>query len=714
MEKIVGVFCCALSATACLAGETVENDALRIRFADAEAGYSVSSIENRLAGGARFVNPAPGQAGFWRLDFTRKCAAGTNEHVFVDNLAPAAARSAERTANGMRFVWRGMDIADERGVLDVFAEIDLLKGDAASEWRICVSNRSSVAALYETSYPILRNVTPAGKGDWMLPYSAHGARLRRHYAGDTKEEVCWMPSCRPPVIAFNIGEAGLYLAAHDPDFRIKKIVAGKGLDVRFDTIVEDAGIVGKAAEGPRYAVTLATYRGDWWRAAKRYRAWALRQKWAAKGPIAKRKDYPKVLPDIDILLVLKETDMTVMSNNLVSIRRIWPDLKAGVHWYRWTPQIFCVNFPEFFPARPHATKVAAFAKREGITLFPYVDVRQWDIDMVSWTYAKHDAVRDMEGRLFEEVYGPKHRLAVMCPTASAWSEVALKLAHDAMSAPSEAINGTGFGGIYYDQTACSRPVPCWAPNHSHPKGGGGWWAKAYRRAHAEIHDWCVKRNAPIFTEGTGDMCLDSIDGYLKGAPPDDEVVPFYPAVYSGYVTYYGNNENLIDSMDTFRVYQMRDFTYGMLLGWFDRWNFTLPEYAEKQEFLGMLARVRRTAAEFMIYGTLEGDVDFVDSPPPRTVMMKQRLWTWKEGSPLWKLTYPVVMGTVWKNLEGTKTAMVVANSSDKPQTVRFRLPTRGFALQKLPGVTAAEYREEGDFGVLVLPPASPAMIMSMN
>ena len=49
------------------------------------------------------------------------------------------------------------------------------------------------------------------------------------------------------------------------------------------------------------------------------------------------------------------------------------------------------------PVRPYAGTVTAFARRQGITLFPYVDVRSWDMDMVSWIYARHDAVRDLEG-----------------------------------------------------------------------------------------------------------------------------------------------------------------------------------------------------------------------------------------------------------------------------------------------------------------------------
>ena len=695
------------SALAVQGGEMLENDALRIRFADAAAGYSVTAIENRFVGDTRFVNPAPGQAGFWRLDFVRKCAAGTNEHVFVDNAAFAASRSVERMEKGLRFVWRGLDLADEKGVVDVFAEVELPSGNAASEWRISVSNRSAKAALYETSYPILREVAQAGKGDWLIPYSALGAVLRRGYAGAPKELACWSPGWRPPVAAVNLGEAGLYIAAHDPDFRCKKIVFGKGLDIRFDTPVEDAGLVGKAVEGPRYAVTVAAYRGDWWRAAKLYRAWALRQKWAKKGPIAKRKDYPKALSEMDLLFRFNEADPMAMSNHLASVRRIWPDLKMGAHWYRWSPQIYCVNFPEFFPARPHATKVAAFAKREGITLFPYVDTRLWDVDMVSWAYAKHDAVRDIEGRTKEEIYSPKHKLAVMCPTSEAWRDVVAKLAHDAIMAPSEAINGAWFGGIYYDQTACSYPVPCWAPGHSHPKGGGCWWVNGQRRIHSVVHDWCAKRGAPIFSEGTGDMYLDMIDGYLKASWPDEDEVPFYPAVYAGYAIYYGNYQSLRDSIDSFRAYQMRDFTCGVLLGWLDRFNVTSSEFAEKQELLGMLARVRRAAAEFMVYGTLEDEVRFVEAPPRGKFEIKA-LWQDTKRT----FTLPTVTGTVWRNLAGTATALVVANASDESQTIRFRIPMRGFSLQPISNVLVGSYCEEGDIGVLTLPPATVAYLKS--
>ena len=237
----------ALWGTCAIAGETLENDALRIRFADAEHGFNVDAIENRIVDDTRFVNLAQGQAGFWRLDFVRKGAVGTNEHVFVDNLATAAGHNVERTARGLRFSWRGVDIEDEKGVLDVFAEVDLPPGATASEWRLVVSNRSEKAALYGTSYPCLGKVTEIGEGDVLIPNGNLGASLRKNYKfwdDSRKDRVSLMPGWHPPVTAFNLGEAGLYIAAHDPDQRYKRLVIQADHGVRFDTVVENAGIVG--------------------------------------------------------------------------------------------------------------------------------------------------------------------------------------------------------------------------------------------------------------------------------------------------------------------------------------------------------------------------------------------------------------------------------------------------------------------------------------
>ena len=684
-------------------GEALENEAMRISFAGAERGFAIESVENLLSGNVRFVHPATNDVAFWKLDFVYR-QAGAYRHVTVDNRAPAVSRKAVRTDQGACFVWKGIDLADEKGALDVTADVRLPPGAAASEWRLYVTNRSSRTALHSTSYPLLKTVTPDGRGDVLMPFKELGALLLKGYAGKGREESAWTPGWRPPVTAFNIGDAGLYIAAHDPEMRSKCLVVGKGQDVRFDTVVENAGCPGLAAEGPRYAVVVAAYRGDWWQAAKLYRAWALKQKWTARGPIATRRDFPRAMAEMDLLLRINEKDPFAMSNHVVAVRRIWPDLKVGIHWYGWSPQIFCVNFPEFFPARPHVTKIAAFARRQGVPLMPYLDVRSWDVDMASWAYARRDACRDIGGKTFDEVYSPGHRLAIMCPSSPEWAEVCAKLTHDAIEIGT--VNGAGFGGVYHDQVACSRPQPCWAKNHSHPKGGGAWWAEGYRRAFAPIHEWCAKRNAPILSEGTDDTYLDLVDGYLKASCPCGEEVPFHPAVYSGHAIYYGCYENIKDDADSFRAYQMRDFTRGVLLGWLDRWNATAPEFAVQQRLWGRLARIRRAAADFMIYGTLEDELRFAEPPPEKEVVLTHT-WTGKTRS---RFSMPTVVGTVWRDRSGA-VGVVAANWTATAQTVRFRPPATGLKPVELKGETPPVFSEDAEgFARLTLAPHQVAFL----
>ena len=140
------------------------------------------------------------------------------------------------------------------------------------------------------------------------------------------------PGWRSPLAAYNLGDAGLYVAAHDPSQNLKDMVFGTGTDLRFDTVVENAGMPGKASSSPRYPVVIASYRGDWWTAAKIYRAWSLKQAWASKGPIARRADYPSAMADTDIWVRFNETSASAVSNNIALMKKIWPGMKVGVHW----------------------------------------------------------------------------------------------------------------------------------------------------------------------------------------------------------------------------------------------------------------------------------------------------------------------------------------------------------------------------------------------
>ena len=713
MKKTIAFILTAAFVSAALSEVVLENDVLKFTFAGEKDGYALTGIVNKLGTTARFIE-AGRSNDLWRLEFICRDADGSFRHVFLDNRASAASRSVQTHGDKTYFLFKGVDVGEEKGVLDVVACVDLKPKDGESEWTLRVQNRSRKYALYQTFYPCLNKVMPLGKGNAFIPHSLLGGTWRRKFGADStytkiyEDIVASIPGWRPPVASFHLGDCGLYVAAHDPTQRCKNLRITTDISCAFETVVEDAGIVGKAAEGPRYPVTIAAISGDWWATARRYRSWAQQQTWAAKGPILKRADYPKTLADTDLLFRFNESNPAGMSNTVERLAKQFKGLNLIVHWYCWSQQPYCVNFPEFFPARAGVREVVRFAQSLGIKMIPYVDPRLWDVDLASWVYAKKDACRSMSGELTTEVYYPKHRLAVMCPAADAWGEVAMKMTTDAVMTEAENINGCGFDGVYHDQVACSRQIPCWAEGHSHAKGGGDWWFKGTRKAFARIHDWCASRGAILLSEGTGDMCLDQFDGFLKASGVRQDEVPFYPAVYGGFAVYYGNYQSLHDSIECFRAYQMRDFTSGVLLGWLDRWNVTSDEFSRQRDCLARCARTRRAAAEFMVYGTLEDELRFVGEPQPSDSFTMHTIWHVYD----YHYVLPTVTGTVWKNTADDATGVIVANAASKVQTIRFRLPAIGLAVAQHSSDVGATpvYDEQGSIGTLTLPPCSTVFL----
>ena len=366
-------------------GVVLENEALALAFANADSGFAVTSITCRLGPRARFVRINGRQADFWQLAFAGPN--GTNDMVVLDNHA-AASRQAERQGDVTTFRWQGLSLPGEPNVVDVEAKV----------------------------------VLPPGKADVLRTGGPLGGRLFRNYAGSPSwEDVGVLPSTRPPVFACMMGNAGLYVGAHDPDGRIKRFICGTRQDFRIETPVENAGVVGRAANGPGFAVTVAAFAGDWWQAAKIYRAWALRQKWAAKGPIARRADYPRAMSDIDVWDIVIADKAAVVSNEIVRLKKVFPGLKLGLHWYCWHNSKFDTNFPEFFPPKPGVSEVMAFGAREGVVMMPYTDPRLWDDRQASWAFARQAACTHPDGREVIERYQGR-TFGVMCPHSDTWKE----------------------------------------------------------------------------------------------------------------------------------------------------------------------------------------------------------------------------------------------------------------------------------------------------
>ena len=169
----------------------LQNDALRIVFGNTASGFACLGIENRLVNNARFVHPREGAPGLWKMEFRGPyIRPPENElkrdesRVVLDNRAEALRTARMRETDQGRILtlsWKGLDLPDEPDVIDVTAEITLLPGVGASEWRINIANRSRRLGLWEVHYPLLTTLCRKGTAVVVLPCGNWGGQIWREF-----------------------------------------------------------------------------------------------------------------------------------------------------------------------------------------------------------------------------------------------------------------------------------------------------------------------------------------------------------------------------------------------------------------------------------------------------------------------------------------------------------------------------------------------------
>ena len=669
LHVLVVAFVLASSA----GGVSIENEALKLDFAAAEQGFAIRSVRNKLVG-TSFVNPrmAP-EPDFWRLVFTAANATGGVEALTLDNRCVCSERTVAHEEDTLRFSWKGCVLTPAEERVDVEASVKLPDGCAASRWEISVRCSSAKWALHDTVYPCFRRVAQPGAADVLLPHVGLGARLLKNFSGESRNLVCaWgeypYPSYFPMMTAFMKEGGGVFIQADDPEARIKTLWVND-LDVEFRTPVENAGVVGKAAEGPRYAVTLAAFRGDWWQAARLYRNWALRQKWARKGPIASRDDFPRSMREPSFWYCrYLFGDTGRFLRFFERIHAEVPKLNMGIRWYKWHSGDMDTNFPEFLPALDGVGETGKALCDMGYTTMPYINARLWDTKLMSYAYAAKDLTRREDGLPHTEQwrgkpYG-KHDFGIMCPFAHDWQDLLQRLAEESLAQ-------TKCNALYYDQVGCAAPKLCHNVRHGHPIGGGRWWADGYRQILQRAHDAFAPRGIAITTEGTAECYMDVCDGFLATSVPTPEDVPFYLAVYSGHTIYFSGRFSPKVPFERAFPLMAREFVWGFANGWSEDWRGSKGIEERTIDAAVRLALERQRLSDFLVLGTLEGPLVAEEYGPSVPYTAWHALHSRQhevEGH------MPAVIGSWWRTADRSRRALIAVNVSDKPQTVRFRAP----------------------------------------
>ena len=151
---------------------------------------------------------------------------------------------------------------------------------------------------------------------------------------------------------------------------------------------------------------------------------------------------------------------------------------------------------------------------------------------------------------------------------------------------------------------------------------------------------------------------DSFDAFLTWFAYRSCDVPMLPAVYSGYALFFGSTQSSQDSLDSYCALQGKAFLWGCQLGWNSTWLLR-DNRREYLDFTVKLCRERLDNLEFLLEGEL-----LCELPTPHEVPEVEIAWN-REKSGNFKV--PAVMGTLWRNGNGSRKRAFLVNVSDSEQ-----------------------------------------------
>ena len=535
----------------------------------------------------------------------------------------------------------------------------------AMTWDLQITNESQQWSLWHVVFPQVA-VKDLGEGGRVFVPVTAGVELANLWSKADKKGGTY-PSgwtCMQYMAAYNkTVRTGLYVGVHDPFGSTKDIFAEgqpakHAVVLRFDHPVPNMGKAGTGFVLPGPA-RWQLLRGDWFDAARIYRAWVSRNaKW---WPTLSPADYSRV----DTPKWMRELPTWVMTGGSAS--ECVPKVKAfaqtlgipvGFHWYNWHQIPFDNDYPHYFPPKEGFREGVAQLKAAGVCPMPYINGRLWDTHdkgAEDWEFTRvalAGATKDEAGKPYTETYASKEtdgnsvKLAVMCPATGLWQnqvrDIVLRL-----------FNDCGVSGVYIDQIAAAAQRLCFDASHGHPLGGGHWWTEGYWAMLSAIRA-AKPAECMITTECNAEPYIKWLDGYLTWHWQEQNMVPAFPAVYGGAIQMFGRAYRGGPSQDLAnRMKAGQQLVFGEQIGWFG------PEVIERPDcgkFLRDCIGLRWRLKEYFCRGEM--------LRPPRLTTQIPTVtadWQW-HGT--WPITTDAVMTGAWRIPGEQKALLLFANVSD--------------------------------------------------
>ncbi|MBB6732001.1 DUF6259 domain-containing protein [Cohnella zeiphila] len=594
----------------------------------------------------------------------------------------------------------------------------------------CEAENGSGERLHSLEYPVfagLNAITDEGRDDYLAHPFATGVLVRRpseRFAapGSGLRYMPYPESFSGASMQFfayyGLSRGGLYFGAADGEGHPKWLNfyrnEGGTLEASFIHGCEDIG-PGKGL-APSYPVRVALLEGrGWHEAADLYKAWAVRQKWCAKGLASDRAAAE------GFRWLYEEMGVATFGINAGSDRTPW--LRAyhdhvGTPMFHvlgpdWTnaPQTFGRGVPggfdDWFPTRFNKDNLACM-KEYGDRFAPFEFDYLYNFKGADGELGRAAAQKFPDNKKSVDAY----KFPFLCP--------AHPYAHDFHVKRDEELARTDdVDAIYYDISANNILKVCMDDSHGHPVGAGRQIEEAYRRNYADTKaamGSVAGRYVPMGTEMMNETMLDVIDFYQAraGGQPaaplelwplrdllksgEAELIPLFAYVYHEYgalrMDGWGKLTEEIGSLYFYTVartylwgglYEL-NYEYSPMEALPPDGRENAPEehyytfeprgYAfspERAAYLGLYAKLRIGAAnKYWAYGRMLPPLKFERD------RMRAEWFHYNHGkeTPEYndsgELEIDAVVHSAWQSMDGS-VGLFFANASDAPQRLRVRL-----------------------------------------
>ena len=575
-----------------------------------------------------------------------------------------------------------------------------------------MDNRYPDRAVYHVDFPRLK-VQPVGTPQTnrsAVPY--FGGRLIYDPLNSVALKTLLLPSpyfflyphMYTPLQLFTYYDATdghtLYLAAHD----------GAGYTKAFDFRADGQRLFFGVRQYPEYNITpgndyvspypvaIGALPGDWYDAAKTYRAWAERQVWAQRGPIALSDDFSQKLKASEVMGVWAPfTDTLKPFEGAARDMERWAEFLGIEHvsglWYGWRGNEFDTRWPEYEPVEPSFPAGMTLTHQLGNYAWPYILPTGWDTATASYTStnAAAYALKDENGNVQTVTTPPGATFALMDPATPFWQEYVRDWVLELQG-------NYGVDGVYLDVWSGSGYGFDYDPTHGHPTGGGNYIAQGMRTQGRMIRD-ATRASEPAFimmSEHSGEFFIDLLEienveyvGPLN--PAQWWVIPLFNTVYHDTImmsTFVNTSSQVPDSPQNEAalswMWAVR-YSQGNLLAVNGDGGAVLRDPVETTPnygaylFLRELVRSYAYARPYLLYGERLRDL-------PTEV--PTRLPPSPNGVPFtiapYSLDQPVILSSVWRSVTDDSIGLVFTNWVTTTQSITYTFDPGEYGLPDAP------------------------------